>query len=69
MMPVHLTDDELAAVMAAAQPIARHHRDSFLRMVAAELARVGPEHGPGDLHRGIRVAARSYFDPPLIDGA
>jgi hypothetical protein len=65
-MPITLTDSELATVMQAARPIPYGHRDAFLRMVAAELARVGPEFGPGDLGRAIRTAAKAYFDPPLL---
>jgi hypothetical protein len=40
MPPISLSDDEMAAVLAAAQPLARERRDAFLRAVAADLVRV-----------------------------
>jgi hypothetical protein len=63
MPPLSLSDDEMEAVLAAAQPLPRERRDAFLRAVAADLARV-PERGPGVLHRLIRATQRQFFDPP-----
>src|SRR5262245_3354395 len=63
---ISLTDDELAAVMTAAQPIAPDRRDAFLHQVA-EASRGCREIGPGAVHRAIVVAQRSYFDPPILD--
>jgi hypothetical protein len=45
MAPVSFSDDEMAAVLAAAQPLLRERRDGFLRAVATDPARV-PERGP-----------------------
>ena len=64
MPPIKLSDDELDAIMAAAQPLQPHQRASFVEAVAAELAGLG-EIGPGSLHRAIRTVWSSYFDPPL----
>jgi hypothetical protein len=63
MPPLSSTDDEMAAVLAAAQPLARGRRDAFLRAVAADLGRAR-ERGPGVLHRIIRATQRQFFDPP-----
>jgi hypothetical protein len=66
-MPPSLTDDEIAAIMTAAQPLARTSRDAFVQAVVADLAMV-PERGPGALHRVIRVRQREHFDPPADGG-
>jgi hypothetical protein len=63
MPPLSLSDDEMAAIMAAAHPLARERRDAFLRAVAADLGSA-PERGPGVLHRIIRAVQRQFFDPP-----
>jgi hypothetical protein len=63
MRPIRLTDDELDAVMSAAQPIAIERRDAFLQAVAAELR--GREVGPGLVHRVVAQVQREFFDPPL----
>ncbi len=62
-MPVSLSDDELAIVMDAAQPLEPQARGKFLHDVAAELAKY-PELGPGSVHRLVRATQRKYFDPP-----
>ena len=49
-MPLSLSDAELEAVLAAAQPLAPKDRDFFLRHVADALERY-PEIGPGVIHR------------------
>ena len=65
MTPLCLTDDELNAVFVAARPIAVDRRDAFLQQVADELRRCNGNHGPGDVHRAVRVAQKAHFDPPL----
>jgi hypothetical protein len=62
---IRLTDSELAAVLAAAKPIAPHRRDAFLREIADALAGLS-DVGPGDVGRAIRVAQRAHFDPPTL---
>jgi hypothetical protein len=62
---LHLSDDELTAVMAAARPLARHQRDPFLQAVAAELSRLH-DVGPGAVHRVCREVLKRFFDPPLL---
>jgi hypothetical protein len=53
-MPVSLTDDDFAAVMTAAQPIAPDRREALLRKVAEALQ--GAVIGPGSVHRAIAQA-------------
>jgi hypothetical protein len=67
-MPLALTDDEYAAVRAAAAPIHPLQRDDFLRALAGELER-HPVVGPGlvhrlaaDLQRQFVVQARTEAD-------
>jgi hypothetical protein len=60
-----LSDDELAAVMAHAQPLAPSARAAFLIDVAAELKRY-QEVGPGLVGRICRDAQRRHFDPPIM---
>jgi hypothetical protein len=64
MPPVRLSDSELDAVFAAAQPIPVSRRDAFLQDVATLLRRCS-EIGPGSVHRAIVEAQRAHFDPPL----
>jgi hypothetical protein len=49
-MPLALTDDEYAAVQAAAAPIHPLQRGDFLKALATELER-HPVVGPGVVHR------------------
>jgi hypothetical protein len=69
MSPVHLSDSELAEVMAAARPIAPHQRDSFLQAVAAELVRLNDCIGPGTVHQVCAAVQRKFFDAPDLSGA
>ena len=64
MLPIRLTDSELAAVFNAARPLPLRDRDSFLKAVAAEL---GNESvlGPGVVHRVCSNVQRRLFSPPL----
>jgi hypothetical protein len=41
MTPIRLSDDELDTVLAAARPLDVHHRDAFLREIAARLRDCG----------------------------
>jgi hypothetical protein len=63
MPPIRLSDSELAAVMAAARPIAVSRRDAFLQQVASALASCS-EIGPGVVHRICAEAQRAHFDAP-----
>jgi hypothetical protein len=65
-MPVSLDDDQLAIVMAAAQPLEPTARHAFLIAVAAELAKDSPELGPGSIHRLVREMQPRYFDAPRL---
>jgi len=65
---LRLNDDEVAAILQAARPIPAHRRKAFLVAVADQLVALGELRGPGTAHRAIRMVARSYFDPPNLDG-
>ena len=60
---IRLSDTELDAVFAAAQPIAIDRRDAFLKAVAHALQGCA-EPGPGDIHRAIVAAQRAHCDYP-----
>jgi hypothetical protein len=65
MPPVALTDDQLDAVMRAAQPLAVGDRDAFLQAVAARLQ--GHELGDGEVGRAIREVLPRFFDAPVLE--
>ena len=67
-MPLSLSDDEYAAVQAAAAPIHPQQRDAFLKALASELER-HPVVGPGLVHRRPRMCSaamslRPSAEPP-----
>jgi hypothetical protein len=62
--PLRLTDDQLAAVLRAAEPLALGDRSAFLQDVAATLR--GQELGDGAVYRVIVQAQQKYFDPPIL---
>jgi hypothetical protein len=63
LKPIHLSDDELTAVMNACRPLQPRDRDQFLKDIAAELASL-PMLGDGAVHRAIVSVQRRHFDPP-----
>jgi hypothetical protein len=66
-MPLRLSDAELDAVMAAAQPLEPSARNAFLQDVSSALA----NHtvlGPGIVHRICSEIQRRHFDAPETDG-
>jgi hypothetical protein len=63
MPPIHLTDDELEAVITAARPLDPWRRDAFLQEVASSLASCS-EIGPGIVHRIVAQVQRAHFAPP-----
>jgi len=65
MPTISLSDDEFAAVMAAAQPIAPDRRDAFLQQVAHALEGCR-DIGPGVVHRVVAEAQRAHFDAPNL---
>ena len=58
-----LTDDQLATVMNAAEPLLPADRSRFLEDVATALATI-PELGDGSIARTCREIQRRYFTPP-----
>jgi hypothetical protein len=64
MPPIALSDEQLAAVMTAAEPLALADRAAFLEDVAAALA-VLPILGNGAVSRVVRETQSRYFHPEL----
>jgi hypothetical protein len=62
--PLRLTDDQLAAVIRAAEPLAVGDRDAFLHDIAAALQ--GREVGDGEVYRTIARVQQRYYDPPIL---
>jgi hypothetical protein len=62
--PLALTDDQLTAVMRAAEPLVVSDRDGFLRDVAAALR--SQELGDGTVYRVVAQVQRRYYDPPIL---
>jgi hypothetical protein len=58
-MPLSLSDDEYAAVQAAAAPIHPSQRDAFLKALAVELGR-HPVVGPGLVFRAAAELQRTF---------
>jgi hypothetical protein len=60
---IHLSDEQMTAIWAAARPLPPDARGAFLEDVAREISR---HHilGNGLLHRVIMVVQRRHFDPP-----
>jgi hypothetical protein len=63
--PLALSDDELAAIFAAATPLPVDVRYDFVRAVAAVLA-TSPEIGVGLMHRVCAEVQRRFFVPPTM---
>jgi hypothetical protein len=62
--PLALTDEQLDAVMRAAQPLAIGDRAAFLQDVAAALR--GQQLGDGAVYRTIARMKRRYYDSPVL---
>jgi len=66
--PIALSDEQLTAIFAAAQPLAPDRRSEFFEHVAREIATM-PEVGDGSLHRVISRVQRQFWDPPNLEKA
>ena len=67
-MPISLTDDQLAQIVACAEPLPPPDRDRYLRRVADLLRDV--EIGDGAVSRAARAAQAEVFRAPhLVGGA
>jgi hypothetical protein len=62
--PLRLTDDQLTAVLRAAEPLAVGDRGAFLQDVAAALQ--GQELGDGMVYRTVAQVQRQFYDPPIL---
>jgi hypothetical protein len=60
--PLAFTDEQIAAIMNAAQPIARADRAAFLEAVVAALE--GKPLGDGAVFGAIREVQGRYLDAP-----
>ncbi|HWY81630.1 MAG TPA: hypothetical protein VNY10_06800 [Roseiarcus sp.] len=67
-MPLSLSDDEYAAIQAAAAPIHPLQRGDFLQALAKELER-HPVVGPGLVHRLAAELQRRYVIAPTSRSA
>jgi hypothetical protein len=65
--PIALTDEQLDAVMRAAQPIAPVNRSAFLQAVASALR--DREIGDGAVYLAICQAQRQLWRPPVLERA
>jgi hypothetical protein len=61
---LRLTNDQLAARLRAAEPLAVGDRGAFLQDAAAALQ--GQEFGDGTVYRTIAQVQRRYWDPPVM---
>jgi len=61
--PLRLTDNQLSAVLSAAQPLAQNVREDFLEALAARLQQCS-ELGDGLVFRIIREVQAEFWEPP-----
>jgi hypothetical protein len=64
--PLQMSDDQLTAILRAAEPLQPHDRGPFLEAVAALLQ--GCEIGDGAVARAAREAQRRFLHPPQDTG-
>jgi hypothetical protein len=64
--PVSLSDEQLSAVMSAAEPLAPADRDQFLRALASALRNEPGELGDGTVAKVIRHVVQPFFRPPVM---
>ena len=62
--PIAFSDEQLDAIMRAAQPLAPADRERFVEAVIATLQ--GREIGDGTGYLAIREAQRKFFAPPVL---
>jgi hypothetical protein len=62
---IAFSDEQLDAIMRAAQPLAPPDRERFVEAVRAALQ--GREIGDGTVYLAIREAQRQFFAPPVLD--
>jgi hypothetical protein len=64
LMPLKLTDTELAIVFDAARPLEVANRDAFLQAVTERLAAL-PHLGDGLVFQICREVQRDHWEPPV----
>jgi hypothetical protein len=67
MSPIRFTDEQLTAIIAAAQPLPVADRDAFLHAVAGGLQ--GREIGDGAVYLAITEAQRKFLRAPDLSRA
>jgi hypothetical protein len=55
-------------VLRLAQPLQRHQRGEFFRLIGTAVASMPVPIGDGALHRAATEAQRRLLDPPNLDG-
>jgi hypothetical protein len=60
MPPVRFTDEQLTKIFQLTAPLAPTHRDTFLRLLAAEL-QGRSDVGDGELHRLMRAIIKDHY--------
>jgi hypothetical protein len=60
---IHLSDEQMSALLAASFPLHANQRSKFLAACARELAQL-PEIGDGAVHRVVMEVQKKFFDPP-----
>ena len=66
--PLSLSDEQMDAIMRAAQPLPPGERSSFLEAVATAL-RDQPAIGDGSVHRTIVAVQQRFLRPPFMSAA
>jgi hypothetical protein len=68
MRALSLSDDEMTAILRAAEPLQAHHRSAFLEDVVAALIEIAEPLGPGIVHRTIASIQHRYWGSPDLTG-
>lgn len=63
--PIVYSDEQLDAIMRAAQPLAPADRQRFCEAVTVAMR--GRELSDGAVYLAIREAQRQFFAPPVLD--
>jgi hypothetical protein len=63
LTPIAFSDEQLNAIMRAAQPLAPADQERFVEAVTAAMQ--GRKLGDGAVYLAIRKAQRQFFAPPV----
>ncbi len=65
--PIAVSDAQMSAILAAAQPLQPVERSTFLATLARRLQNEPELIGDGALHRLIREVVRETWRPPVVE--